>query len=90
MSEGNRKPPSPLVRNILMWAGILVALVLMVQLFQGPAQERVASEEIAYSEFLRKVDEGQVKEAAISGRQITGKLSNDQLFRTYNPGDMQL
>ncbi len=90
MSEGNRKPPSPLVRNILMWAGILLALVLMVQLFQGPSQERGSSEEIAYSEFLRKVDEGQVKEAAISGRQITGKLSNDQLFRTYNPGDMQL
>ncbi len=73
-----------------MWAGILLALVLMVQLFQGPSQERGSSEEIAYSEFLRKVDEGQVKEAAISGRQITGKLSNDQLFRTYNPGDMQL
>jgi cell division protease FtsH len=90
MSEGNRKPPSPLVRNILMWAGILLALVLMVQLFQGPSQERGSSEEIAYSEFLRKVDEGQVKEAAISGRQITGKLSNDQIFRTYNPGDMQL
>ena len=90
MSEGNRKPPSPLVRNILMWAGILLALVLMVQLFQGPSQERGSSEEIAYSDFLSKVDEGQVREAAISGRQITGKLTNDQLFRTYNPGDMQL
>jgi cell division protease FtsH len=73
-----------------MWAGILLALVLMVQLFQGPSRERAVGEEIAYSDFLSKVDEGQVKEAAIAGRQISGKLSNDQAFRTYNPGDMQL
>jgi cell division protease FtsH len=90
MSENNRKPPSPLVRNILMWAGILLALVLMVQLFQGPSDRRANGEDMAYSEFLSKVDEGQVKEAAIAGRQITGTLSNDQAFRTYNPGDMQL
>jgi len=90
MSEGPRKPPSPLVRNILMWAGILLALVLMVQLFQGPSERRVAGEEVAYSEFLRKVDEGQVRDVAIAGRQITGTLTNDQAFRTYNPGDMQL
>jgi cell division protease FtsH len=90
MSENNRKPPSPLVRNILMWAGILLALVLMVQLFQGPSERRAGGEEIAYSEFLAKVDEGQVKEAAISGRLVTGTLSNDQAFRTFNPGDMQL
>jgi hypothetical protein len=38
MSDGNRKPPSPLVKNLLMWAGILLALVLLVQLFQGPSQ----------------------------------------------------
>ncbi|WP_199554558.1 ATP-dependent zinc metalloprotease FtsH [Sandaracinobacteroides hominis] len=90
MSEGNRKPPSPLVRNILMWAGILLALVLMVQLFQGPSSDRGSGEDVAYSEFLRKVDEGQVQEAAIAGRVITGKLSNGKEFRTYNPGDMQL
>ena len=47
MSEGNRKPPSPLVRNILMWAGILLALVLLVQLFQGPTERAAAGEEIA-------------------------------------------
>ncbi|MFA7440169.1 MAG: ATP-dependent zinc metalloprotease FtsH [Sphingomonadaceae bacterium] len=91
MSDGNRKPPSPLVRNLLMWAGILLALVLLVQLFQGPSgADRAAGQEVAYSDFLRKVEEGQVKEVAIAGRQITGKLSNEEVFRTYNPGDAQL
>jgi cell division protease FtsH len=90
MPEGNRKPPSPLVRNILMWAGILLALVLMVQLFQGPSEGRRSSEDMAYSDFLGKVNQGQVKQVDIAGRQISGKLTNDQVFRTYNPGDMQL
>ena len=88
--NNNRKPPSPLVRNILMWAGILLALVLLVQLFQGPSERRTSGEEIAYSEFLSKVDSGQVKEVAIGGRQITGRLTNDSAFRTSNPGDLQL
>ena len=91
MSEGNRKPPSPLVRNLLMWAGILLALVLLVQVFQGPSSKSErGAQEIAYSDFLAKVDEGQVKEVAIAGRQISGKLTNDQVFQTHNPGDMQL
>ncbi len=90
MSDGNRKPPSPLVRNLVMWAGILVALVLLVQLFQGPSRERVAGEELAYSEFLSKMDQGQVKDVAIAGREITGTLTSDKQFRTYNPGDIQL
>ena len=91
MSEGNRKPPSPLVKNLLMWAGILLALVLLVQLFQGPSSRSdKTGQEVAYSDFLKKVDEGQVREVEIAGRQITGKLTNDSVFRTYNPGDMQL
>lgn len=67
-----------------------MAVAMLVQLVQGPSRGRAVGEEVAYSEFLSKVDEGQVSEVAIAGRQITGKLTNDTVFRTYNPGDMQL
>jgi cell division protease FtsH len=91
MADGSKKPPSPLVKNLLMWAGILLALVLLVQLIQGPStRAERGTQEIAYSDFLSKVDEGQVKEVAIAGRQINGTLTNDTAFRTYNPGDPQL
>jgi cell division protease FtsH len=90
MADNKGKPPSPMVRNILMWAGILLALVLLVQLFQGPSRSEVAGNEIAYSDFLAKLDQGQVRDVAISGRQISGRLTNEEQFRTYNPGDAQL
>jgi cell division protease FtsH len=90
MSDNNRKPPSPMMKNLLMWAGILFALVLVVQVVQGPSRTERSGQEIAYSEFLKKIDEGQVREVAISGRQITGSLTNETSFRTHNPGDMQL
>ena len=90
MSDNNRKPPSPLMRNLLMWAGVLLALVLVVQLVQGPSRSTGPGQEVAYSDFLKKVDEGQVREVAIAGRSINGTLTNDQQFRTHNPGDAQL
>ncbi|QMW22742.1 ATP-dependent zinc metalloprotease FtsH [Sandaracinobacteroides saxicola] len=85
-----KKPQNPLIRNLLMWGGILIALVLLVQLFQGPSKTEAAGQQMAYSEFLTKVDEGQVRNVEISGRQIAGKLANDSEFRTYNPGDPEL
>ncbi|WP_194744382.1 ATP-dependent zinc metalloprotease FtsH [Thermaurantiacus tibetensis] len=90
MADNPRKPPSPMMKNLLLWAGILFALVLVVQVVQGPSRSERGGQEIAYSEFLKKIDEGQVREVAISGRQITGTLTNETSFRTYNPGDMQL
>jgi cell division protease FtsH len=79
-----------MVRNLLMWGGILFALVLLVQVVQGPSKPERTGTEIAYSDFLQKIDEGQVRTVAISGRQISGQLTNETSFRTYNPGDMQL
>ncbi|MFN7175663.1 MAG: ATP-dependent metallopeptidase FtsH/Yme1/Tma family protein, partial [Thermaurantiacus sp.] len=90
MADNKGRPPSPMVRNILMWAGILLALVLLVQLFQGPSRSEGVGNEIAYSDFLAKLDQGQVRDVAISGRQISGRLTNEEQFRTYNPGDAQL
>ncbi|MCS6986211.1 MAG: ATP-dependent zinc metalloprotease FtsH [Sphingomonadaceae bacterium] len=84
------RKPSPVVRNLLMWAGILLALVLVVQVVQGPSRVERTGQEIAYSDFLKKIEEGQVREVAISGRAITGTLTNNQAFRTHNPGDAQL
>ena len=56
---------------------------------QGPATA-TAGTPIAYSDFLTKVDEGQIKSVEIRGPELVGKLASDEDFRTYNPGDNQL
>ena len=84
------KGPTGWSRSLLIWIGILFALVLGVQLFEGGGRDRMAGSQLAYSDFLTKVDEGQVKEVELRGPEIGGRYSNGEQFRTYNPGDDKL
>jgi cell division protease FtsH len=80
-----KKPGNPWTRSLLIWVGILFGLVLFVQMIEGP--RAVASQAIPYSEFVRQVDEGNVRSVTSSanatGNQvITGKLSAPSLRPT--------
>ncbi|HEV7255397.1 MAG TPA: ATP-dependent zinc metalloprotease FtsH [Mesorhizobium sp.] len=81
---------NPNYRNLALWAIIAVLLIALFNLFQAP-QQRGASTEVAYSEFLRDVDAGRVKSVTIAGDRITGNyLDSSQGFQTYSPGDAAL
>src|SRR5688500_9831141 len=78
---------NPNYRNLALWAIIAVLLIALFNLFQTP-QQRGASRDIAYSEFLQDVDAGRVKSVTISGERITGAYTdNSTSFQTYSPGD---
>jgi cell division protease FtsH len=77
------------MKSLFIWAGILLALVLFVQVVDGGGRS-AAADGIAYSEFLNRVEEGSVKEVAIGKEIISGKFTNDEAFRTYAPQDPQL
>src|SRR5687768_17023039 len=85
------KEPSgnPWMKSLFIWAGILLALVLFVQVIDGGSRS-ATSDGMAYSEFLNRLDEGSVKEVAIGKDIISGKLTNDETFRTYAPQDPAL
>ena len=68
-------------RNFAIWVIIGLLLIALFNLFQGPVP-RANSDEINYSEFLTKVNEGGIRDVTISGRKITGHLSNDRAFQT--------
>ena len=76
-------------RNFAIWVIIGLLLIALFNLFQGPVQ-RTNSDEINYSEFLNKVNEGGIRDVTISGRKITGHFSNDRSFQTYAPDDAKL
>ncbi|OXT02971.1 cell division protein FtsH [Notoacmeibacter marinus] len=78
---------NPNYRNFVLWAIIAVLLVALFNLFQSP-QQRTGGSEVAYSEFIKAVDNGQVESVTISGNRITGKYSDNATgFQTYSPGD---
>ncbi|MFZ4382447.1 MAG: ATP-dependent metallopeptidase FtsH/Yme1/Tma family protein, partial [Sandarakinorhabdus sp.] len=90
MSEGpNKRPPSPWMKNLGLWVVILLGLAVVVNLMQGPSNAR-SGDAVAYSDFLARVDDGAVKSVEIRGDEIIGRTSNDEEFRTFNPGDTQL
>ena len=80
---------NPWMKSLFIWAGILLALVLFVQIIDGGSRSP-KGEGMAYSEFLSRVDEGSVKEVVIGKDVISGRLSNDETFRTVMPADPAL
>ncbi len=82
---------NPNYRNLALWAIIAVLLIALFNLFQSGPQQRGASREIAYSEFLQQLDNGRIQSVTISGDRITGTYSDSNVgFQTYSPGDSTL
>jgi len=80
---------NPWMKSLMIWLGVVLALVLFVQLFDS--RTRVAGGEgIAYSEFLQRVEDGSVKEVSIADNIVSGTLTNDSAFRTQAPDDPRL
>jgi cell division protease FtsH len=82
--SGDKEPSgSNWMKSLMIWAGIILALVLVVQLIGGGAA--APRDSIPYSEFLNKVDDGSVKQIIIGKEVITGRLADNRTFRTNAP-----
>jgi cell division protease FtsH len=80
-NSGDKEPSgNSWMKSLLIWAGIILALVLVVQMVGGGASASQAS--LPYSDFLAKVDDGSVKSVAIGKETITGRLADQSTFRT--------
>jgi cell division protease FtsH len=77
------------MRNILVWAILLILLLALFNMLQGPAREPAATE-LNYSSFLDQVEAGQVRSVTIQGDVITGESANGETFRTVIPGDARV
>jgi len=79
---------NPFNRNAALWIVIVLLLALLYSVFQG-GTTRTAGNTIAYSDFVRAVDQRQVQDVRISGNTITGTFREPrngiQKFATYQP-----
>jgi cell division protease FtsH len=81
--------PNPWMKSLLIWVGILLALAVVVTMFDGRTSGAQGNT-VAYSTFLDKVDEGTVKTVNVSRDMITGTFSSGDRFRTYPVQDSGL
>src|SRR5688500_16536389 len=90
-NDNDKKPGNPWTRRLFIWIGILFALVLFVQMVGG-GSAAAKGEAIPYSEFIKQVDEGNVRTVtmatgATGNATISGKLGGGEAFTTTAPGD---
>ncbi len=71
---------SPLMKNMAIWAAVIVAFLLIASIFSGGGDD--SAKGISYSSFRAKVAEGQVESVSIAPDKITGKLANGETFAT--------
>ncbi|HEY8433745.1 MAG TPA: ATP-dependent metallopeptidase FtsH/Yme1/Tma family protein, partial [Sphingomicrobium sp.] len=91
MNDKEKKPGNPWTKSLLIWVGVLFALVLFVQMIDGGSRT-ATGQQIPYSEFVRQVDEGNVRSVTMASggtgnSAISGKLDTGETFSTIAPGD---
>ncbi|MBI3701856.1 MAG: ATP-dependent metallopeptidase FtsH/Yme1/Tma family protein [Afipia sp.] len=77
------------LRNFALWVIIVLLLLALFTLFQNPGQ-RVASQDISFSQLLTEVDASRVRDVVIQGPEINGTFTNGSTFHTYAPSDPTL
>src|SRR3569623_2143105 len=73
-----------MAKNLILW--VVIAIVLM-SVFNSFGPPQISTKQLAYSDFIEQVRQGQVSEVMIEGRTIQGKRAGGEEFLTYSPGD---
>ena len=71
-----------MAKNLILW--VIIAVVLM-SVFSNFQDRTTASTNIAYSEFVNDVKQGDVRKVTIRGQNITGVRSDGEKFSTFSP-----
>jgi len=69
------------VKNLIFWVVVGLFMILLFNLFTFQAQS--PDEEVKFSEFVGRVEQGDVREVTIRGNYINGQFKDGRPFRTY-------
>lgn len=86
MNDEQDPKENPWMKSMLIWAGVIVALLLTVMIFDSGNNAQAGST-ISYSSFRGKIAEGSVKSVAIAPNLITGEMTNGDKFSTTPIGN---
>ncbi|ALA58200.1 ATP-dependent zinc metalloprotease FtsH [Nitrospira moscoviensis] len=71
------------VKNLLFWVVVGLFMILLFNLFSVPTH--APEEEIIFSDFMTKIEKGDVEKATIKGSHISAVLKDKTRIRTYSP-----
>lgn len=70
------------IKNIILWVVIGVVLIFI---FSNFGQNHTNQKKITYSQFIEKIQNGEIKQIMIDKQLIDGISKNDEYFSTYAP-----
>jgi cell division protease FtsH len=76
-------------KNLALWVIIGLLLIALFNVFQG-SSPRGPSAQVAYSDFLRDVDNQKIADATIQGNQVRGHYTDGRQFSVNVPNDPNL
>lgn len=68
-------------QTVLFWMVVGLSMVFLLNLWNMPT--RVSEEEIIFSDFMAKLDQGDIEKVIIKGHHISGVLKDSSRLRTY-------
>jgi len=71
---------SPFYKNLALWMVIGLIVIVLFNVFQASQPSR---DKMVFSDFLKRVESGEVREVLIRGKSVSGKLSDGNTFRTF-------
>src|SRR6266481_8289774 len=76
---------SSFYKNLALWMVIGLIVIVLFNVFQFNVFQasEPSRDKMVFSEFLKKVETGEVKEVLIRGKSVSGKLADGNSFRTF-------
>ena len=71
------------VKNLLFWVVVGLFMILLFNLFSVPTH--APEEDVIFSDFMAKIDKGDVERAIIKGSHISAVLKDKTRIRTFTP-----
>lgn len=76
-------------RTYMFWSLIALSLIVIFY-FYGNNVQKTTVAQVTYSNFLERVNKGEIKEVDIQGSHITGRADIDHIYKTIAPYDPKL
>ena len=89
MNNDEQPRGNPWMKNLMIWGGIILALLLVVSMFNTKTD--APGSQVGYSDFRAQVANGKVESVQVAENRITGKFKDGKAFTTVPiPNDTTL
>ena len=75
------------MKNMALWLVIGLSMILLFNIFN---QSQPVEEELIFSDFIARVEQGEIAEVTLKGSDIRGRLTDGTRFRSYAAEDPEL